>query len=254
MTYKSYLRERLNPYKSELRIFPLADETTTDELEDFEDTLLQDRFRWLRLFYSLVDSQDLLGYWLDSEAYAKERQTFIDEPFDEFMRRSCTFGMKMLRDEIRMFPYFSALRKSLRSRLNKEDPVLVMGPTAGGEVEAVHAACGAAYLHGDLNSVSCYQAESRLFSDRIPFESIGNVFERPEDTRYVVLSPYLNEDVEYVRLAYDLVGLYGYLACPSECIKLTEEMESLGLYQLDTWNEDLSLFYKYPGLPLRIGD
>jgi hypothetical protein len=257
--YVKYLGGKLTPSKSELKLFPfLLTEYPFDggRLDDLKPMMLQDRFRWLCQFYKLVDPNDLLKHWLDPNPIAVERATHKEESFEEFSKNSWSFGLQMLRDEIQYFKWFCQLQMCLKERVYPSDKVVVLGPTAGGEIEAVSAAGVTPYYLSRPEWLTCVQAESRLLSDRIVFESIEwkDLGSMVGGFKYAILTPYVGDDTDYIRLLYDSIGLYGYLGCPSSCIKLTEEMESLGMYRLDPWRSEISFYYKYPGLPLIAGE
>lgn len=257
----SYLRGRKKMYKSELKLFPMLDDLESDPLEpdsvaEFNEDLLRDRFRWLLTFYQLIDGQVLLSYWRTQDPTTIERAAFPDESWEEFSQHSMMLGLVMLRDEIKYLEYMKQLKDSLFSRVRIGEPVLMIGPTSGAEVEAIHASRATPYFISNPEEPHALQAESRLLSDRVPFESLTfeEALKSTTPFRYIVLSRYLTDARAIVKTAYNLTGMYGYIACPADCVPCVEEMELLNMYQVDRFNKEVAIFYKFPGLPQFVGD
>jgi hypothetical protein len=254
-----YLRCRTELSKAELKLFPAIDELQAMpplEAAELRDTMMRDRFRWLTHFYRLVPMHELLGYWLTTNALTHERAKFPAESWEEFCRHSMMLGLTMLRDEYKWYPYYSELYQSLKMRQCKKDSILVWGPTAGGEIEVAHTAGFRVCKVSDPSYPCDIQAESRLITDLIPFDTITltELFQGWATYNYVLLTQYLPDAKELVRTAYNHLDLSGYLATPASFMEVVEECEGLGMYRVDVYKKQIALYYKFPGLPITVGE
>lgn len=244
MEWLDYLGGRLKSYEGETSLFPLVDELELDE--ETKHCLRKDRFRWLRSISP--DASD----WL-FEVWGKGSDAILDEPSG--FRTSEAFGPCLLRMEVDNIPYYQRLRDCLRIRVRRGQPVLVIGPTSGAEVQAVVDFGAEAYLLADEAPwrVLCNE---RLHDDRTPFHNLptsrltGNCV----DSKYAVLSPWLPTPEHWVRLAYEAIGRWGFILFPRKAVRFRDEADRLGMDEMDGYQDEVAVYFKHPALPQTVGD
>lgn len=254
---EAYLANRSG--KRDLRLFPTLDHCWPDHPDwpIVSAEMLADRFEWATKFF-YTTPQELYGAWCDDDLWHKERvatwpELQQDEDYWEAQFRSYrTLGLSLLRDEVRNVKYLRSLRDSLSFRIKPGEPVLFVGPTAGGEVEAI-ADSRALPVFVTSGGECSDLAEERLLHDKIDYEtywspSYSSLGWR---ARYVVLSSYLPNPRATIAAAYEAVGMYGFVLCETNKMVLVQELEAVGLYR--TTDPGCACFFKHPDLPLHLG-
>lgn len=239
---------RTEPYRAELSLFPAIVEHR-DSFDEVRETLLANRFRWYCNFSGLSPG-DLWNSWSSRDPMSLERAENPEIPWEAFKKVSRRLGMWLLREELQSYPFFLDLSDAVYSRSRRGESCLVVGPTAGGELEVVSkCSCFPTFLAEPSPSV--LMAESRVMEDGFAFESKtrAELLRAPQRYRLIVLTDHFDEP-ETIRFLYDLLGLYGYVFCPSRCTKAAEEMEMIGMVKRDRWLQHATVYFKYPGLPV----
>jgi len=245
-----YLDGRKVLHPREISLFPTLRQMTYRDIDLFVEDFLKSRFRWLCQYYAKVDNTLIYDTWQAADPSSVERAVLSDYSFEEFLAESTTFGIKMLKDEVKYLAYCNALHWFIRSRRSNRSFVLMLGPTAGGEVEAI-ANTRALPMLACNGEPWASQAEARLLCDKVIFDTdtIPRLEDRQLGFRFVVLSPYLEDPYYWVRRAYNLLGLAGYLIFPQNQLAFAEACDMLGMMEVDPDRAQVSTYFKHPGLP-----
>ena len=247
ITAQSYLNGRYEPFKNEIKLFPFLDESDAIAWSSYEKDLSSDRFRWLCKFYRMIDRELLFKYWTDPDPVKIEMDLCPSEEWEEFKNKSIMLGIVALREEPKYFEYYKALKAILLPRVRVNESVLIYGITAGGEVEVACETRGSVVFLSDPEDPKCLQAESRVLTDGLAFDTTTRVACN-RTFQYILLSPYSVYERDTIIDAYTLLGDYGYLLFPANKAIMYETAEELGLIALERDQNEVGVFFKHPGL------
>lgn len=235
--------------RGSLSLFPSLD-------EDFPEydlgALERDRFRWL-LEVSEKTPEQLFSLWTNRNLLMEERASSKIEKLEDFYASSEVFGYHLLREEVYQTSYLLSLRNCLRLRLEPEEPVVFIGPTAGGELEAIRSAGGFPILATLVPDPKWEEFTSlKMFEIRVPYEdwSMADVMRRSAPFRFVIISSWCTEPQTYTRLAVGALGTYGWFITPATNLSALHEAKQLSLHAVDTFQREVGVFYK----PVATGD
>lgn len=243
-----YLQESWEVEHGDLRMFPAAEEQDFSESEVVR--LHQaNRLRWFAKFCRVHPSA-VYGAWLDEDIFLEEGRLHDKLSPGEFQAASKAFGLYMLRREVRLVNYYRQIRRFLAARIWHHNNVLVFGPTAGAEVEVAEDVGGFPLVctgEGTHSALCC----ERLLHDKVIYEplTLDELLRTPPDVHFIILTHYLLNPVAMVNLAYNLLGLYGWIICPAEYEAVVAELEDMELVRRDGLRSSAAVFFKHVGLP-----
>lgn len=245
--WETYLNHYIHPKRADLRLFPqVITELTPKYLRKYG---MANRLRWVARFLQ-VHPSELYGAWLNDNLIVEESRFLQELQVEDFQAESRTFGIHMLRSEVGMASYYTQLRDALSQIINAEnapkfsETFLVLGPTAGGEIEAIHAAGGVALAClGEGEHVR--MCEERLLHSLVPFETItwDELDQKLRTAKYIILTPYVARPKWTAQLAYSMLQLYGLVICPATSIIPIEEFTLLDALRCDS-SALLATFFK----------
>lgn len=246
--WSEYLRGQRHCETGDLALFPWLDGM---RLTDADVIRVQqaNRFRWISK-YIRVHPNELYGSWLDEDILLKEREFLRGCSNQDFQGQSRTFGLYMLRREMKHAEFYMQAHHFLAARIWHNDNVLVIGPTAGGEVEMVQDVGGFPLVClGDGDHAE--MCEERLLHDRVVFQAvtIDELQQHPPKVHFVVITPYVLNQRAVARVVYNLLGMHGWVVCSIECQDLIEEFERMDLARREAKKPHMAAYFKYAGLP-----
>lgn len=249
MTWQEYLDHCLESYPEDIGLFPYIDEEL--DTPQFREKLRKARFRWLKECYEEEDRDRVFRSWQSAtDAIIAERDLIGGELW-EFYHSSDWLFLYMLRGEADKLSYYKALRNELALRTGNDRPVVFLGPTAGGELEAIEDAYGlpvVVSLSTDAKWVPLL--EERLIHDSIRYRAYTyDAFakERPE-TRFVVLSNFIPDAATAVRVAFNCLETCGFILFHSKNEVMVREAESLGMVRRTDNSDALAVYFKHRGI------
>ena len=249
--WEQYIGSR-KTWRRDTALFPMLD----GELPE-RDLLLIDRFRWLCSTFD-VDTDKLFERWKEAgDSLTEERIENASMLLQEFHNYSINLALVMAQSETERhnLDYYRQLRDALKLRpVRRKLPVLVIGPTFGGEVEAVSNAGGSPVLIADT-SPWLRITEERLFHDRVEFDTLSpsSFSKKPVHSRYVVVSSWVPDPVIAVTTAYNALGECGFVCFPATNPSLTDVAERVRLKRLDSLQPEVAAYFKHPGLEETLG-
>jgi hypothetical protein len=242
--WESYVGS-VKTFRRDTALFPMLDR----ECPDRED-LLVDRFRWFVSSFG-DDPEELFSRWKTAEDFfTEERRSNADIPLAAFHRLSTNLAFVMAKQEVvpGNLRYLKELRDELKIRsCRKGSPVIVVGPTFGGEVEAIESAGGYAHLAGD-ESLWRTVTEERLFHDRVNYESIptADTYRNLVGSRYFVISSWVPDPIYALRSAYNALEGWGFVCFPATNTSLGQAASELDLRQVG--GDHAAVYLKHPAL------
>ena len=248
MTWEEYLDRCLQSYPEDVALFPLIDEE--ENTTEFREKLRKARFRWLKECYEDDEIEAVFRSWQSATDTLVSEREILGGHLWEFYQSSDWLFLYMLRGEASNLDYYKALRDELRPRLRRESPVVFLGPTAGGEPEAISNAGG----HPAVVSLSADAKWGPLLEERLIHDSVSfrtYTYEefakaRP-DTRFVVLSNFIPDAPAAVRVAFNCLGTYGFVLFRSGNEVMVKEAESLGMVRRTDKSNPLAVYFKHRG-------
>lgn len=249
MEWKTYVKEQTHPVKADLRLFPGIRQRPLDT-----ESMLVNRFRWLARVQPESHERVFQTWGNPEDAFLEERLADMNRPLQVFHQLSKTFPALLAKTEVDRLNYYSELYEFCRIMPVREAvPVVVVGPTFGGEIEAIDEAGGIGCLCGRWNRWLSI-AEERLLHDRVGFESLKGEFSAKTYTNhFIVVSSWVPDPVNTMRLVYDSLGDFGFVLFPRRTISLSAEASRLGLMRKFDGFSDLDVFYKDAGMPSTSG-
>lgn len=235
--------------RGSISLFPRIDgDLDAEDLARIE----RDRFRWL---LEVVEDppEKVFSLWTDRARLLEERASSKIEKPEDFYAASEVFGYHLLREEVYQTDYLRSLRDCLRLRLAPEEPVVFIGPTSGGELEAIYNAGGFPVLATLVPDPRWEEFTSlRMFECRVPYENwrMTDVLRSSADFRFIIVSSWCTEPQTYTRLAVESLGSYGFVLTPSTNLSALHEAKQLSLHAVDTFQREVGVFYK----PVSVND
>lgn len=223
----------------DLSVFPWKDLDSEEHLRR--------RFRWLckilpgrpvRHFEIWQSVEDSLI--LEAERW-KKKTPFLPKSFvyPYFLAQQEVFNLKLLKSlhhQLRLFPLSCP-------------NVLLMGPTFGGEIEAIEASGCMPWFEASWLCKWAAVAEERLAHDSVIYKS----FSLNPDTLFpvVVISPY-EKDPAMWRKGYNFLERSGFiLSFPTKIKGIEQEFEALGMKN-ESETPNLGVWCKKKSLPMTI--
>jgi hypothetical protein len=246
-TWVGYLRGK--KVRGPLSLFPRIDAPVS--LED-QGEMERDRFMWLREVQEKTPDA-LYNLWTNRNLLLDERHTSKVEKLEDFYAASEVFGYHLLREEIHQFDYLRSLRDCLRLRLAPGEPVVFVGPTAGGDLEVIHDAGGFPILVPLIPESRWSEITTlKMFETRVPFEdgTLKQLVQQAWGARFIIISSWCTEPQTYLRLAVESIGKYGFIVSPATNLIVLHEAKQLSLHVVDTFQREVGIFYK----PVSVND
>jgi hypothetical protein len=207
---------------------------------------------WLQWFLETFgdDERPVMDVWENAEDRVLDERASFDDSTESFHRRSCLLPFLIAKLEASNLPYYRQLKECLKLRpVRKSGRVFCLGPTAGGEIEAISAAGGRPYLVSDSESRWQTVCEERLFEGGVWFENVtsDDFHQNLVNFRYVVISAWVSDPSEAVRSAYNALGEHGFVFFPATQTKLIAAATALGMRRQDDFQEAVAVYFKHPG-------
>lgn len=239
-SWREYISDYKTPFKADLKLFPEILHSID------EDQMLIDRFRWL-LSILKETPEYVYNVWLDSSSiFLREREHFGDLSLDDFYSLSRTFPILLSQYEVRKIKYYRDLYKILKVLLPQEQfPVLMVGPTFGGEIESISYANGDPYFDNGNETDWGSVAEERLLHDDILYHSVFSEKSMEEKQfHFIVLSPWVGNPAKCLHQAYDILEDEGFILFPCHTISMIRESINLGMEEKRTTLSEVSVYCK----------
>jgi hypothetical protein len=233
-------------YPEDIALFPYIDEEPDDERTRLK--MLKARFRWLKDFRHSMSRKVLFAEWQNRDILIDTRTAQRHVDLHDFYNREESLGLHLLRSEVDNLSYYKQLRDALKLRIRRDMPVLIFGPTAGAEVEAItDAGCSPKIVVYDPKAPWVNQLHERMFHDSQEYEVYTyDEFARSQpESRFVVLSNFIPDIPTALRLASAHVGSHGFVLFSSANRAFIRGAKTLGLIRVDGNREDLAVNFKH---------
>lgn len=247
MRYVDYLNGAIDPYSESIRLFPLIDEE--EDTPVFQENLRKARFRWYKELYEECDRQALYEIWENPEDSLLEE--WFQNKDDSFYSKSEFLPVFLLKREVSTLTYFKELRDTLRIKLRRKDRVLVVGPTAGGELEAIDDAGGIPCLVAGEGVCPWYDLViERAAHDSVSLETYTyeEFLSNTDQIRYFILSSYVPDVSLLVKMAKMALGAYGFLFFEKQKAFKSSKINVSKLLAIDEDLDRLGVYFKHRGL------
>lgn len=249
MDWLEYLDGVTASHPEDISLFPYVDEE--EDTARMREKMLKARFRWLKEYRCDVLREDLYTEWRNDDLLIESRRSDRHVDLHDFYNRSEHLGLHLLRVEVSNLSYYKQLRDALKTRIRRDTPVIVFGPTSGAEAEAVTEAGGSPKVVAfDSNAPWVHQLHERMFHDSQEYEVYTyDEFARNALTaRYIVLSNFIPDIPGALRLAKQHVGSYGFVLFSAENKCMMREAEELGLFRVDEHRDAVAVEFKHRAL------